>query len=277
MKLHILPILVITLLALTPATVQAKTNIPKWSDILKWLKEGDWFYYEVNVTYHNLATNLTEKIHRQYNFTIKEIRNTTIKIVRYLKQFDIETGRGEEDTAELLVNLSDLKQVGLLFPFFTPVNVTHGNTPYKIPEGEWVKINQTVIIRHIELKLKEGKLIIECSLNESIILSWFEEWIILGNYSIYIEISILKLGLVTYFEMNITRNFIRNTNVNSTGYLIMSASNGTSHEIGILKDTNIELTKEETTEVTKSSVNYLLIIPILIAIPVSALLVKRKK
>jgi len=279
-KLHILPILVITLLALTPAvhTVQAKTNIPKWSDILEWLKEGDWFYYEVNVTYYNLATNLTEKIHRQYNFTIKSIRNNTIEIIRHLRQFSIETGSGEEDTAELLINLSDPKQVGLLFPFFIPINVTHGSTPCKISEGEWVDINQTIIIKHIELRLKERKLIIECSLNESIILSWFKEWIILGNYSIHIEISTLKLGLVTYFEMNITRNFIRNSNANSTGYSIKSVSNSTSHEIGILRDTTVELTEEETTEATKPFTNYLLIaIPILIAIPVGAILLKRRK
>jgi len=280
MKLHILPILVITLLALTPATVQAKTNIPKWSDILEWLEEGDWFYYEVNSTWKNLATNWSSVVLIKYNFTINKIENDTIRITRYMKLKDLETGSGEEDTAKLLINLSDPKQVGLLFPFFTPVNVTHGTPPYKIPEGESVDINQTIIIRHIELRLREGKLIIEASLNKTAIVSWIGDWIITLNITMHLEISVLKPGLVVYFEMNKTTNLIRRV-TNTTGISTCIVSANISHEIGVLKDTNVELaeTEEETTETTKPLINYLLIaIPILIAIPVGiGILIKRRK
>jgi len=273
------PLLIILLLSLTPViqSVQAERNLPKWSDILEWLEEGDWFYYEVNVTTHNLVTKLTSRRLVKNNFTIDSIENNTIKITSYTENIFLSTGNRVAGTSEYLLNLSDKKLTGLTIPFFILSNVTNGHDPLKLPEGEWVRVNQTIIIKKIEVKLREGKIIVQAFLNRSVICSWNQEWIMIFEYDMYIELSLLKPGLALYFETNITRNFIRReTNTTSVSAQLVSAN--ISHEIGVLKDTNVELTEEETTEVTKLLANYLLIaIPILIAIPVGAILLKRRK
>ena len=267
-KTHIIPLLIIALLTLTPvmsAQAQTARTLPKWRDIKRWLREGQWFYYEVNETITNLMTNYTSKQFVQNNFTITAIRDNIIVVKCHHKQSD------KEDVLEFIYNTSDPKLVAYTYPFFMPTNVTNGHTPEKLPKGCWMKVNHTVYIRQVRINKKENRLIANYVKNYVCLYSWMNDTLLVYNSSVYAEISLYRLGLVIKFRLNVTWCFIPLANVT---YKATSYSSGYSYIAGALKDTNIAL--EEVTEVSHQNMNHLFVIIPIIIVAIVIVIVKRR-
>jgi len=271
-KTHIIQLLIIALLTLTPvmsAQAQTARTLPKWRDVTRWLKEGNWFYYEITITSKNLKTNMTSKSFVQINYTIMEIQNGIIKMERHYRRKSLTTGAVEEHITELIFNTTDPKLIPEPPPFFIPTNVTNGYTPIMM---RGVKMNYTIYIKRTQIDREKKMLIVDYLSNYEVTFICDPDFIYIFNASVHVESSIFRSGLVTEFKTNITHISIRNPNANTT--ICSIGQNYTSYSVGELKATNVAL--EETSLVSTQGTDYLFVVILIIIVAIVIVMVRRR-